>query len=120
MRTKPWRSPRSTRAAVGDQPYDDLLLDAPTQLGMQRADCCVASAAYRVVLPPAEARPRPAELLLCGHHYRQSRAAFGPAGAVVFDAHNRLVGHNLLAGRKADHACEPNTDSLDRDAGGSP
>lgn len=34
-------------------------------------------------MPPTPARPRETDLLLCGHHYRASRAALAAAGAVV-------------------------------------
>jgi hypothetical protein len=37
----------------------------------------------QVVLPPAAARPHETDLLLCGHHYRASRAALAAARAVV-------------------------------------
>ena len=47
------------------------------------ACCCVARAMVRVVMPPAEGRPHETELLLCGHHYRVSRAALAAAHARV-------------------------------------
>jgi hypothetical protein len=34
-------------------------------------------------MPPTAARPHPVDLLLCGHHYRKSRAALDAAGAKV-------------------------------------
>jgi len=34
-------------------------------------------------MPPAPERPRPVDLLLCGHHYRVSRQALAAAGARV-------------------------------------
>jgi len=34
-------------------------------------------------MPSTPARPRETDLLLCGHHYRASRAALAAAGAVV-------------------------------------
>jgi hypothetical protein len=48
-----------------------------------RACCCVARAMVRVVMPPAEGRSHETELLLCGHHYRVSRAALAAAHARV-------------------------------------
>jgi hypothetical protein len=48
-----------------------------------RACCCVARSVVRVVMPPAEGRPHQTELLLCGHHYRVSRAALAAAHARV-------------------------------------
>lgn len=57
----------------------------------QRADCCIAAAAYRVVLPATATQPGPGELLLCGHHFRRSRAALVRRGATVYDEHGDLV-----------------------------
>lgn len=48
-----------------------------------RADCCSARATFRVVLPATATRPEPAELLLCGHHLRISRAALDAQHATV-------------------------------------
>ncbi len=36
-------------------------------------------------MPPTAARPDETELLLCGHHYRLSRAALSAAGASVHE-----------------------------------
>jgi nucleotide-binding universal stress UspA family protein len=38
----------------------------------ERACCCAAKAAVRVIMPPTPARAAETELLLCGHHYRAS------------------------------------------------
>lgn len=59
-------------------------------LGRQ-ADCCVARAAFRVVLAPTVARAAEAELLLCAHHYRASAAVLRDRGARVYDADDRLI-----------------------------
>jgi len=48
-----------------------------------RACCCPASPAVRVIMPPCPGRPHTTELLLCGHHYRVSRAALAAAKAIV-------------------------------------
>ena len=48
-----------------------------------RACCCPATPAVLVIMPPGPSRPRSTELLLCGHHYRVSRAALTAAQAVV-------------------------------------
>jgi hypothetical protein len=37
----------------------------------------------QVTMPPTQARPRETDLMLCGHHYRASRAALAAAHAVV-------------------------------------
>ncbi len=49
----------------------------------ERACCCPARPAVVAVLPPGPARDHATDLLLCGHHYRASRAALGAAGATV-------------------------------------
>ena len=36
-------------------------------------------------MPPTAARPHETELLLCGHHYRVSRAALAAAHATVYE-----------------------------------
>jgi hypothetical protein len=48
-----------------------------------QACCCVAKAVVRVVMPPAPGRPHETDLLLCGHHFRASRAILAAARAVV-------------------------------------
>ena len=50
-----------------------------------QACCCVARAVVRVVMPATAGRPHETELLLCGHHYRVSRAALAAAHATVFE-----------------------------------
>ena len=64
------------------------LFDATTRPGPSaspsgQACCCVARAVVRVVMPPTAARPHETEVLLCGHHYRVSRAALAAAHAAV-------------------------------------
>ena len=56
-----------------------------------RADCCSARATYRVVLPATATRPRPAELLLCGHHLRLSRTTLDAQHATVHDLDEPLA-----------------------------
>ncbi|MGA3153550.1 MAG: hypothetical protein ACLPN6_02585 [Streptosporangiaceae bacterium] len=50
-----------------------------------RACCCSARPMVLVELPPTTTRPLPADLWLCGHHYRKSHAALTDAGARVSD-----------------------------------
>jgi hypothetical protein len=50
-----------------------------------QACCCVARAVVQVVMPPTAGRPHETELLLCGHHYRLSRAALSAAHASVHE-----------------------------------
>ncbi len=47
--------------------------------------CCPARPAAVVVMPAADERPHPVDLLLCAHHYRSSVAALLAAGAAVYD-----------------------------------
>lgn len=55
------------------------------------ACCCCAHPVVRVVMPVADTERAPTELLLCGHHFRASRAALASAGAVAFDTDGALV-----------------------------
>ena len=50
-----------------------------------RACCCSAAPAFQVVLPAAEDRPWPTEVLLCGHHYRVHRRHLQARGAATYD-----------------------------------
>lgn len=62
-------------------PLDDAIPAREEPAGL--ADCCLGKAAVRVSIPPTQARPHETDLLLCGHHYRASRAALAAAHAVV-------------------------------------
>ena len=57
----------------------------PAASPTDQACCCVARAVVRVVMPPTAGRPHETELLLCGHHYRVSRAALSAAHATVHE-----------------------------------
>ena len=48
-----------------------------------RACCCPARPAVRVLIPPGPGRPHSVDLLLCGHHYRMSCATLAAANAVI-------------------------------------
>jgi hypothetical protein len=43
------------------------------------------------VIPPGPGHPLPEGLLLCGHHYRVSRAALEAIGADVYDQAGTLI-----------------------------
>lgn len=101
MTTMPWRRSRANAVPKEqlDYPFDDLLPETAEPIGSDRADCCVAHAAYLIVLPENADRAQPAELRLCGHHYRSSAAALRRLDAAVFDIAvfdiaNQLVGAN--------------------------
>ena len=55
------------------------------------ACCCPARPMVRVVMPATAGRPEPADLLLCGHHYRAGYAGLRAAGADVYDASGALI-----------------------------
>jgi hypothetical protein len=63
--------------------FDATARRGPVTSPSGEACCCVARAVVRVVMPPTAARPHETELLLCGHHYRVSRAALTAARATV-------------------------------------
>jgi hypothetical protein len=58
---------------------------APARRYAGRACCCPAAPAVIVMMPPAHGRQSETDLLLCGHHYRASKAALAAAGATVLD-----------------------------------
>ena len=63
--------------------FDATAPHGPAASLADQACCCVARAVVRVVIPPTAGRPHETELLLCGHHYRISRAALAAAHATV-------------------------------------
>jgi hypothetical protein len=56
-----------------------------------RADCCPALPVVTVIMPPSPGRPLPADLRLCGHHYRASSATLRAAGASMYDARGAVI-----------------------------
>ena len=71
-----------------------------------RACCCPARPVVTVVIPAAHGRPRPVDLLLCGHHYRASRVALHTAGADVYDKTGVLI---MTGEREQPFACREPT-----------
>jgi hypothetical protein len=71
------------RAVVEAEPVAPVQ-DAPLVV-VERACCCPARSAVRIVMPPSPTRGHETELLLCGHHYRASAEALSAAGAAVYD-----------------------------------
>jgi hypothetical protein len=63
--------------------FDATARPGPTVGLSGQACCCVAPAVVRVVMPLTADRPHETELLLCGHHYRVSRAALAATHATV-------------------------------------
>lgn len=77
------------------KPPASLADDGPGRAGPSalpdRACCCPARPVVKILIPPSPGRPHAADLLLCGHHYRVSRAALARAGAVVLDQTGAVV-----------------------------
>ena len=57
----------------------------PPPVAEYHACCCPGRPVVRVIMPATAGRPRPVDLLLCGHHYRVSRAAIAAAHGTVED-----------------------------------
>jgi hypothetical protein len=55
------------------------------------ACCCPALASIRVVIGAHGQRDHATELLLCGHHYRQSREDLARARATAYDREGTLL-----------------------------
>lgn len=77
-----------------DAPESGDLLPVPgrpsaPRCNENRACCCPAWPVVRVIMPPGPGRPHPVDLLLCGHHYRTSRAALAAARARIEDLPGR-------------------------------
>jgi len=69
---------------------DDELPSLPHVVA-DRACCCPARPVVTVMMPPTPHRPYAVDLLLCGHHFRVSRAALEAAGAAVYDDTGALI-----------------------------
>ena len=72
--------------AADEQPAAPELEAAhqPSRRYSERACCCPAPPSVIAVIPANDHRV-PVELLLCGHHYRQSRRALETIGAKLTD-----------------------------------
>jgi hypothetical protein len=75
------RSARHDGAAV--QPASGGLAPGSATILTDRSCCCPARPVVRVIMPPTQTRPWTTDLLLCGHHYRISRASLAAARAAV-------------------------------------
>jgi hypothetical protein len=83
------RLSRLAKTAAESQAEEPLADSAPARRYADRACCCSAAPAVVVIMPPAHDRQVDTELLLCGHHYRVSKAALASTQATVLD----LTGH---------------------------
>jgi hypothetical protein len=70
-----------TDAHPACRPLDDAIPAREAPGGL--ACCCPARAAVRVTMPPTQTRRHETDMLLCGHHYRASRAALAAAHATA-------------------------------------
>ena len=71
-----------------------------------RACCCPARPVVTVVIPAAHGRPRPVDLLLCGHHYWVSRTTLHTVDADVYDKTGVLI---MTGEREQPFACREPT-----------
>jgi len=90
MKGWPTHRDSAARDAADLGKLDDLLPSLPHVLA-DRACCCPARPVVTAIMPPAPGRPHAVDLLLCGHHFRVSRAALAAAGAAVYDNTGALV-----------------------------
>lgn len=90
-----------------DWPGDDLTVEVAPMIAADRADCCSAGPAMRVVLPANSRNRNPADLLLCGHHCRESRTTLARAGAAVYNAEGRLLSSGETLARDGRHLWLP-------------
>jgi len=72
-----------------------------------RACCCPGRPIVRVVMPASASRPAPADLLLCGHHYRMSQAALAVASATVEELPGRAADVAAALFREPHHSAAP-------------
>jgi hypothetical protein len=77
------RHPARRDTSAHPAPDDIVGPPAPATGPPGRACCCAAKAVVEVIMPATPDRPRPTDLLLCGHHYRASRHALEAAQATV-------------------------------------
>ncbi|HET9172284.1 MAG TPA: hypothetical protein VFN97_22855 [Actinospica sp.] len=56
----------------------------------ERSCCCGARPSFEVHVP-STAGSATERLLMCGHHFRESRAGLSASGAVVFDTSGALI-----------------------------
>jgi len=85
------RLSRVAKTAAGARVEESLAGSAPARRYADRACCCPAAPAVMVIMAPAPGRPTDTELLLCGHHYRSSKAALASTRATVLD----MTGHRV-------------------------
>ena len=91
--------PQNAPATAHDvEPPDNNLSQGEPVWLLEMACCCPSRPAVRVMIPPSADRPRPAELLLCGHHYRSSCEALIRAKASIYDRTGSLLSSGARIG----------------------
>ncbi len=86
------RSVTTADATAADRPTADLARDLRAPLSpVERACCCPAPPAVRVILPSTSNRDHAVDLLMCAHHFRKASAALASTGAQTFDATGTLL-----------------------------
>jgi hypothetical protein len=80
------RLSRATTAAAGQPDTSEpVAVCRTTWRYADRSCCCAAQPAVVAVIPPGGERQAETDLLLCGHHYRASKAALSAADATILD-----------------------------------
>jgi CBS domain-containing protein len=67
----------------------------PAVLPSQLACCCPAQPLDQVIFPTTTSHDQPVEVLLCGHHYRLSRATLLRVGSPIYDVTGQLIAHRV-------------------------
>jgi hypothetical protein len=92
MRRRKSIPPQSVSTTAPDAPpVEDHLHQSEPGWVLDVACCCPSRPSVRVVMPAAPDRPHPAEILLCGHHYRDCRESLIQARASVYDRDGALI-----------------------------
>lgn len=91
----------ATAAAERPATFEPPPVYLPTRRYAGRACCCTAQPAVIALMPPAGDRQSATDLLLCGHHYRASKAALAAAGATILD----MKGMRLADGEWPGDSC---------------
>jgi hypothetical protein len=80
----------STNAAEASSAGDSRLGCTPLRTAV-RACCCSAQPVVEALVPRRDSPGASEQLLLCGHHFQQSKQKLDAVGAVVFDADGHLI-----------------------------
>jgi len=98
------RLSRTSRAADEQaETTESAVLYEPQARYSTRACCCLGAPMVIAVIAAANGRPADTELLLCGHHYRQSRRALVAMGATLTD----IRGYSLTPTNWPESAGQP-------------